>query len=73
LRAEDSSVTLHDFLHVTTNDRCVLGSSRLSDLIKNSERFHSSVFGDLLMWLTGLGGLGDVVCACTTEDDDIEE
>lgn len=73
LCSEDGSVTLHDLLHITTDNRSVLRSARLSNFIQNSERIHAGIFGNLLMWLTGLGGLGNVMSASSAEDDDIEE
>ena len=34
---------------------------------------HASLLGDLLVGLSGSEGLLDVVCASTTEDDDVKE
>lgn len=73
LGPEDGGIGLHGLLHLQTDVGGGERSSRVPDPIEVLDRLVSEVLREDLVRLSRLEGLGDVVSASSSEDDDIEK
>jgi hypothetical protein len=73
LCSEDGGIGLHSLLHVASDSSGRQGSRRVPDFVELLDRLSSKVVLHGLVWCTRGQVLLDVVGACSTENDNVEQ